>query len=305
MYQHKRKTSRVGRGSLTEMEGHSLSGGKTHQRGQQIARMKKCIVISDSFKGTLSSLEICSIARESISKFFPGCQIVAVPVADGGEGTVECFQEAIGAERVTISVQGPFGEPVKAAYARKGKLAVVEMAAAAGLPMAGERRDPESASTYGVGQIISHAVKSGCTEILLGLGGSATNDGGCGAAVALGAHFYNQRGQEFVPTGGTLSEIERIDVAQERMVLEGVTITAMCDVENPLCGPTGAAHVFGPQKGADKAMVERLNFGLAHLAEVIQQNLGSSVAQIPGTGAAGGMGAGCVAFLGGGTEIRH
>ena len=260
--------------------------------------MKKCIVISDSFKGTLSSLEICSIARESISKFFPGCQIVAVPVADGGEGTVECFQEAIGAERVTISVQGPFGEPVKAAYARKGKLAVVEMAAAAGLPMAGERRDPESASTYGVGQIISHAVKSGCTEILLGLGGSATNDGGCGAAVALGAHFYNQRGQEFVPTGGTLSEIERIDVAQERMVLEGVTITAMCDVENPLCGPTGAAHVFGPQKGADKAMVERLNFGLAHLAEVIQQNLGSSVAQIPGAGAAGGMGAGCVAFLG-------
>ena len=261
-------------------------------------RMKKCIVISDSFKGTLSSLEICRIAQESIPKFFPQCQVIPVPVADGGEGTVECFLQAIGAEPVTVSVAGPYGEPVSAVYARKGPLAVIEMAAAAGLPMVGERRDPESASTYGVGQIISHAVKSGCTEILLGLGGSATNDGGCGCAAAVGTVFVDRAGKPFVPTGGTLGVIEGIDISQTKKFLDGVTVTVMCDVENPLYGPTGAAYVFGPQKGADAAMVERLDGGLRHLAQVVERDLKVSIAKTPGAGAAGGMGGGCLAFLG-------
>ena len=260
--------------------------------------MKKCIVISDSFKGTLSSLEICSIARESIPKFFPQCQVVTVPVADGGEGTVECFVQAIGATSVVVPVTGPYGEPISAMYAHKEQLAIIEMAAAAGLPMVGEKKNPETTTTYGVGQLIAHAVENGCRDILLGLGGSATNDGGCGCAAALGVRFYDKNGKEFVPTGKTLADIDHIDASQAKAKLDGVTITVMCDVENPLCGPNGAAHVFGPQKGADEAMVERLDRGLGHLAQVVERDLGVSVAQIPGAGAAGGMGAGCMAFLG-------
>lgn len=259
--------------------------------------MKKCIVISDSFKGTLSSLEICRIARESIPRFFPECRVEAVPVADGGEGTVECFVQAIGAEPVPVEVCGPYGETVRAVYARKGALAIIEMAAAAGLPMVGMRRNPEKTTTYGVGQLISHAVETGCSEILLGLGGSATNDGGCGAAAALGVQFYDQAGQTFVPTGGTLTQIARIDRSQAQKCLEGVKVTVMCDVENPLCGPLGASSVFGPQKGADAAMVERLDRGLSHLARILERDLEVAVAEVPGAGAAGGMGAGCLAFL--------
>lgn len=260
--------------------------------------MKKCIVISDSFKGTLSSLEICSIARESIPKFFPQCRVVTVPVADGGEGTVECFVQAIGAAPVSVPVTGPYGESISATYARKEQLAVIEMAAAAGLPMVGENKNPETTTTYGVGQLIAHAVESGCRKILLGLGGSATNDGGCGCAAALGVRFWDKNGKEFVPTGKTLADIDCIDASRAKAALDGVTVTVMCDVENPLCGPNGAAHVFGPQKGADEAMAERLDRGLDHLAQVVERDLRVSVAQIPGAGAAGGMGAGCMAFLG-------
>ena len=142
--------------------------------------MEKIVVVSDSFKGTLSSLEICRLARQAVSAVFPACQVDTVPVADGGEGTVDCFVEAIGAERVSVPVTGPFGEPLEAAYARKGSLAVLEMSAAAGLPLVGDRGDPERTTTYGVGQLVRHAVDHGCREILLGIGGSATNDGGCG-----------------------------------------------------------------------------------------------------------------------------
>lgn len=260
--------------------------------------MKKCIVISDSFKGTISSLEICRMARESIPKFFPRCQVLTVPVADGGEGTVDCFVEAIGAQRVKATVTGPYGETIQRVYGRKGACAIIEMAAAAGLPMVGERRDPARTTTYGVGQLIAHAVEHGCREILLGLGGSATNDGGCGCAAALGVHFYNRQGEEFVPTGLTLEQIHRIDVSQARERLEGVTITVMCDVDNPLYGPRGAAYIFAPQKGADQDMVEQLDQGLRKLDKAIQMSLNCSVADLPGAGAAGGMGGGCVAFLG-------
>ena len=261
--------------------------------------MKKCIVVSDSFKGTLSSLEICEIARTSIPRFFPQGEVVTVPVADGGEGTVACFAAALNAQTVTLTVCGPCGEPVQAAYVRSGEKAIIEMAAAAGLPLAGERKDPEKTTTYGVGQLLRHAVEQGAKEILLGLGGSATNDGGCGCAAALGVRFLDGEGKEFIPTGGTLERIASIDVAPARTLLRGVRVTAMCDVDNPLTGPRGAAAVFGPQKGADAEMVARLDRGLRHLDRLIVRELGISVGQTPGAGAAGGFGAACIAFLGG------
>ena len=261
--------------------------------------MKKCIVISDSFKGTLSTLDICAIAREVFPAHFPDCELVTLPVADGGEGTVACFLEALQAQPVTVSISGPFGEPIQAVYARKNSLAVIEMASAAGLPLAGERRDPETATTYGVGQLIRHAVEQGCTDILLGLGGSATNDGGCGCAAALGTCFFDAAGNSFVPVGGTLADIAHIDVRERCRLLENVRVTVMCDVENPLFGPNGAAWVFGPQKGADDAMAARLDDGLRHLDAAFQQDLGLHLADLRGAGAAGGMGAGSIAFLGG------
>ena len=259
--------------------------------------MKKCVIVSDSFKGTLSSLEICAIARNSLPKFFPGCQVVAVPAADGGEGTVACFVEAAGAHPVTVSAAGPYGEPVQSVYARLGTKAVIEMACAAGLPMAGARRNPERTTTFGVGQVIRHAVEHGCSEILLGLGGSCTNDCGCGCAAALGARFYNQAGGAFVPVGGTLDQICRIDLSETRRLLAGVKVTLMCDVDNPLHGPAGAACVFGPQKGADEGMVRRLDNQLRSFDQTVQRELGLSLADVPGSGAAGGMAAGCMAFL--------
>ena len=260
--------------------------------------MKKVVVISDSFKGTLSSREICDIARESVPRILPGCAVTAIPVADGGEGTVSCFLDSIGASPVTVSVQGPYGETVDAVYARKGNRAIIEMASAAGLPMVGSNLDPERTTTNGVGMLLRHAVENGCNELLLGLGGSCTNDGGCGCAAALGTRFFDADGNPFVPVGGTLGNIARIDNREAEKLLGGVTLTLMSDVDNPLCGARGAAHVFGPQKGADPAMVERLDAGLAHLAAVIERDLGARVADIPGAGAAGGMGAGCMAFLG-------
>lgn len=259
--------------------------------------MKKCIIVSDSFKGSISSLEICEMARQSIGKLFPGCQVVPVPVADGGEGTVDCFIQAIQARPVTCGVTGPYGEPVQAVYCREGGRAVIEMAAAAGLPMVEGRLDPARTTTYGVGQLIRHAVEQGCTEILLGLGGSCTNDGGCGCAAALGTRFLRADGSSFVPVGADLDQIARIDLSETRRLLEGVRITVMCDVDNPLYGPRGAAHVFAPQKGADEAMVERLDRQLMALDETLRRELDISISQVPGAGAAGGMGAGCMAFL--------
>ena len=261
--------------------------------------MKKCVVVSDSFKGTVSSREICEIAQRVIPRHFPACEVVCIPVADGGEGTVDCFVQAMGAQRVEVTVTNALGEKSAAAYARIGELAIIEMAAAAGLPQVGALRCPGTATTYGVGELIAHAVDSGCRKILLGLGGSATNDGGCGCAAALGVRFYDADGQSFVPVGDTLGRIARIDTAEAEALLRSVEITVMCDVTNPLYGPTGAAYVFAPQKGADAEKVKSLDAGLRHFGDVIRSQLGIDVSRMPGAGAAGGMGAGCVALLGG------
>lgn len=261
--------------------------------------MKKCVVVSDSFKGTVSSREICEIAQRVIPRHFPACEVVCIPVADGGEGTVDCFIQAMGAQRVEVTVTNALGEKSAAAYARIGELAIIEMAAAAGLPQVGALRGPGTATTYGVGELIAHAVDSGCRKILLGLGGSATNDGGCGCAAALGVRFYDADGQSFVPVGDTLGRIVRIDTAEAEALLRSVEITVMCDVTNPLYGPTGAAFVFAPQKGADAEKVKSLDAGLRHFGDVIRSQYGLDVSAMPGAGAAGGMGAGCVALLGG------
>ncbi|MCI9486502.1 MAG: glycerate kinase [Lachnospiraceae bacterium] len=264
--------------------------------------MKKCIVISDSFKGTLSSVEICAIAKESIPRFFPECEVDAIPVADGGEGTVACFVSALGAELVETTVSGPYFEKVRASYARIGSRAVIETAAAAGLPLVGERRNPAATTTYGVGELIRHARTHGCGEIFLGIGGSATNDGGCGCAAALGVRFLDREGRAFVPTGECLSRIASIDCGEAERLLGGARITVMCDVTNPLHGEHGAAFVFGPQKGADPDMVRMLDGELRAFGRVLREGLGRDVSALPGAGAAGGMGGGMAALFG--AELR-
>lgn len=261
--------------------------------------MKKCLIIPDSFKGTLSATEICEIIKSRVTEIFPKCQTIAIPVADGGEGTVDCFLYALGCDRIELAAQDPYGNGCNAYYAKRDNVAIIEMAMCAGLPQVEGRENPELTSTYGVGQMILHAIEDGCTEILLGLGGSCTNDGGCGMAAALGVRFFNGEGLEFIPTGGTLTKIRQIDLSGISRSLNNCKITAMCDIDNPMHGPSGAAYIFALQKGADKAMVERLDEGLRHLDCVMTRELGKEVAQIPGAGAAGAMGAGVVAFLGG------
>ena len=257
--------------------------------------MKKCVIVPDSFKGSLDAGQVCAVLRQAVLRRAPGCEVVCVPVADGGEGTVDCFLEALGCTRVETRMHGPYGELLTGAYARQGDTAVIEMAQAAGLPLVEGRADPSRTTTWGVGEQIAQAIDAGCTEILLGLGGSCTNDGGCGMAAALGARFYDQAGVSFVPTGGTLDRIARIDREPLRRRLAGVRVTAMCDVDSPLYGPQGAACVFAPQKGADDAMVRRLDENLRALA----RHLGEETAHTPGAGAAGGMGAGVLSLLGG------
>lgn len=262
--------------------------------------MKKIVLAPDSFKGTLSSRQVCEEIATAARRVFPGCQVKAVPVADGGEGSVEAFLTAMGGERKELAVQGPFGEKMIGFYGlvEGGRTAIIEMAACAGLPLAEGRLDPERATTYGVGQLMVDAARSGCGKIILGLGGSCTNDGGCGAAAAAGARFFRKDGEAFVPTGGTLGEIAGMDLTGLRRAFAGVEIVAMCDIDNPLYGETGAAYIFGPQKGADPAMVKRLDHNLRALEQVVKRALGVNLAQMPGVGAAGGMGYGMAAFFG-------
>lgn len=260
----------------------------------------KIVLIPDSFKGTLPSVEVCRVLRGCVELRLPGCEVRAIPVADGGEGSVDAFLAALGGEKVHARVAGPFFEPVESFYGLTdgGKTAIVEMAACAGLPLAGELRDPALTTTYGVGELIALAVEGGARKIILGLGGSATNDAGCGAAAALGVRFFDRTGTPFVPTGGTLGEVERIDVSAARERLRGVEITAMCDIDNPMYGENGAAYVFAPQKGAGPEQVRALDAGLRRLAGVMRRELGMDFAELPGAGAAGAMGAGVTAFLG-------
>ena len=259
---------------------------------------KQIIVIPDSFKGTMSATEVCRIITQAITDTDPRARVTAIPMADGGEGTCDCFLFALGGEKVSCLAANPFMEPRRTWYWKKGDTAVVELAAAAGFIEDPGRRDPEKTTTYGVGELIRHAIGNGCRRIILGLGGSCTNDGGLGIAAALGARFTDEAGREFVPTGGTIDRIRDMDLSRLRETIRGVSFEVMCDVNNPLYGPQGAAYIFAPQKGADEAMVQRLDRNLRVYAELIQKHLGMDVSQIPGAGAAGGAGAGACAFLG-------
>lgn len=259
----------------------------------------KFVLIPDSFKGTLSAEQICGMMKEKVKQYFPDSQVLSVPVADGGEGSVDAFLAAVGGEKRYLTVKNPYFEDMEAYYGLidGGRTAVIEMASCAGLPLVEDRKNPKLTTTYGVGQMILDAARSGVRKIIVGLGGSATNDGGCGAAAAAGVKFLDRDGRSFIPVGGTTDRIEKIDFGGKDASLDGVEIVTMCDIDNPMYGPGGASFVFGPQKGADDAMVLELDAGIRNLAGVIAEATGKDISRVPGTGAAGAMGAGMIAFF--------
>lgn len=261
--------------------------------------MKKFVIAPDSFKGTASASEICEIGKKAIMRHIPDAEIRSLPIADGGEGTADCFLFAMGGEKITRRVSGPHFSPVDASYVIiGGDCAIVEIASAAGLPMAGEGNNPAKSTSFGVGELISDALTRGIKKLVLALGGSCTNDGACGIAAALGVKFTDKDGKEFVPVGGTLDRIDKIDISSLRDKLKDIEVVAMCDIDNPLYGERGAAHIFAPQKGADEATVLLLDRNLIAFADAVRNSLGIDIANLPGAGAAGGAGAGAVAFLG-------
>lgn len=261
--------------------------------------MTKYLLVPDSFKGTMSSMEVISVMEKAIRKYDQEANIHSIPVADGGEGSVDAFLYALGGEKVELMVQGPYGHKISSFYGvvDEGATAVIEMAAAAGLPLVEDRKNPLKTTTYGVGELIVHALDQGVDKIILALGGSATNDGGCGMAAALGVRFLNRDGVYFIPTGGTLKEIVHIDLSQVDKRLVHVEVTTMCDIDNPLYGEQGAAYIFGPQKGATSLTLPMLDDGLRHLEQIVKNDLGLDYADFPGSGAAGGMGFGSMVFM--------
>ncbi len=261
------------------------------------------VIATNSFKGTLTSSEAGRAMADGIRRVLPGAHVVVVPVADGGEGTTGALLHACGGRRHSVRVDGPLGDPVEAELALLGDggRAVIEMAAASGLPLVPpDRRNPLRASTYGTGQLIIAALEIGCREILVGAGGSATVDGGCGAAQALGVRFLAADGRVIDPPmgGERLGDVQRIDLTHRDPRIRETTVTVLCDVNNPLCGPNGAARVFGPQKGADAEQVESLERNLTHLADVVRRDVGVDLRNMPGAGAAGGLAGGLAAFAG-------
>lgn len=259
--------------------------------------MKRFLLVPDSFKGTLSSKQICNIMKDRITAHFTDSEVIEIPVADGGEGSVDCFLSATKGERVLCASVNPFFEPIESFYGLLdgGKIAVIEMAACAGLPLVEDRKDPMKATTYGVGILIKDAIKRGVKEIILGLGGSATNDFGCGTASALGIVFYDENGKSFIPTGGTLSRVNRIE--RDKDLLGSIKLTLMCDVKNLLYGEKGASYVYAPQKGADSEQVKILDEGLKHISKIAERDLGKDVSNLAGGGAAGGMAGGMAVFF--------
>jgi len=265
----------------------------------------KVVVAIDSFKGSLSSYELGETIENGIKKVYGDAEVTKVPIADGGEGTVEALVEGTGGEFIDIEVMGPLMRPVTARYGimGNGKTAVMEMAAASGLPLvAPEERDPTKTTTYGTGEMIRDAIGRGCREFLIGIGGSATNDAGLGMMQALGYKFFDREGAELGYGGEIMERVAHIDGSKALPELTECEFLIACDVDNPFHGPKGAAHIYGRQKGADDAMIETLDRGLVVLAETLKRELDKDVAELPGAGAAGGLGGGFVAFLDGKLE---
>ncbi|AGB40995.1 glycerate kinase [Halobacteroides halobius DSM 5150] len=260
----------------------------------------KVLIAPDAFKGSLTAIEVAKSLEKGLKKASTEFEIEKVPMADGGEGTVRSLVDATNGQIMTKEVVGPLGDKVEAYLGILGdqNTAVIEMAAASGLPLVPkEKRDPTKTTTYGTGELIKYALDKGCRNLIIGIGGSATNDCGVGMAQALGVKFLNAKGKEVGFGGEELENIEKIDLANRDPRIKETTIQVACDVDNPLYGKEGAAYVYGAQKGATPEMIEKLDQGLQKVAQVIKLDLGIEINDIPGAGAAGGLGAGLLAFL--------
>lgn len=260
----------------------------------------KVVVAPDSFKGCLTALEVGEALKAGILSARRQAVVDVVPMADGGEGTVQSLVDASSGQVLRAEVLDPLGRPIMAEFGLMGdgKTAVIEMAAASGLPLLDDsERNPMVTTTYGTGQLIKAALDAGATKLIVGIGGSATNDGGAGMAQALGVKLLDEAGCEIGRGGGSLKRLARIGMSGIDPRIAGVEVVVACDVTNPLTGPNGASAVYGPQKGATPDMVEELDRALSHYADVIRQQLGVDIANVKGAGAAGGLGAGLMAFL--------
>jgi glycerate kinase len=262
----------------------------------------RMVIAPDKFKGSLTATEAARSMARGVRRAAPHAEIDEVPMADGGEGTVAALVAATEGSIREVEVTGPLGDRVQASFGVLGdrRTAVLEMASASGLSLVPlERRDPLRASTRGTGELLLAAINSGARKVIVGIGGSATNDGGAGLGQALGFHLLDSEGRELGPGGGELGRLAHIDASSHGVALDSVEIAVACDVTNPLCGPQGASAVYGPQKGADAAMVASLDRNLAHFAEILERDLHVGIRDIRGSGAAGGLGGGLVAFAGG------
>ena len=264
--------------------------------------MKKIVVASDSFKGSLSSMQVADAVERAVLQACPACDVIKIDVADGGEGTMDALQHTLGGHKIWLEVSDPLGRPVRASYVilEDGTSAVVEMAVASGLPLLSpEERNPLETSTYGTGQLIADALNKGCRKFLIGIGGSATNDAGMGMLQALGYRFTDAQGNVLCGCGESLEKVASIDASSASPALKESEFIVACDVDAPLYGPKGAAYVFAPQKGADTETVERLDNGLKHFSEVVAKSMDviEEYAHTHGAGAAGGLGFGLMTFL--------
>ncbi len=260
----------------------------------------KIVIAPDSFKGSLTAIEVAGFIEDGIKQADTNIEVVKLPVADGGEGTVEALVAATGGQIVKQRVHGPFMEEVDSFFGilGNGRTAVIEMAACSGLTLVRkEELNPLMTTTYGVGELILAAVRTGCKKIIVGIGGSSTNDGGMGMAQALGYRFYDKNKNILGQGGKYVGEVASIDSQNFNNDLNDIEIVVACDVKNPLCGQNGASHIYGPQKGATNEMIELLDRGLENFADIIKRDIGKDIRDIPGSGAAGGLGGGMIAFL--------
>lgn len=261
----------------------------------------KFLFASDSFKGTLSSKRTAELLAQAASEIFPGCEYSSIEVADGGEGTTDAVLSAVNGEKIAVSVHGPLWEEISAYYGKlDDRRAVMEMAAASGLPLVpSEQRDPRKTTSYGTGEMIEDALGKGFRDISIAIGGSATNDGGIGCMRALGVRFLDENGQELSGCGADLAEIRSIDVSGLDPRVKECKFTVMCDVTNPLCGEKGATHTFGKQKGGTPEILEELEKGMCNYRDILKNQFGVNMDEVPGAGAAGGLGAALMVFLNG------
>ncbi|WP_077214342.1 glycerate kinase [Bacillus dakarensis] len=260
----------------------------------------KIVIAPDSFKESLTALEVAVSIENGFKRVFPDSEYIKVPMADGGEGTVQSLVDATDGKIINKIVKGPLGEPVNAFFGLlgDGKTAVIEMAAASGLHLVPkDKRNPLKTTTRGTGELIAACLDYGVNHIIIGIGGSATNDGGAGMAKALGVRFLNKEGKEIGEGGGSLADLHSIDISSIDSRLKDTKIEVACDVDNPLTGEKGASAIFGPQKGATPEMVVQLDQNLEHYAGIIKRDLGRDIMIVPGSGAAGGLGGGLLAFL--------